>query len=224
MSSFYSWSNPSSSERPIFSQLNFFVIIPHELAGSSRSYLYLTRTKRSPLAIPMITMLELSIIFVVTTSSHPLLIILVQGQLIKVSFLEFFAILKKYVKHILISELRSGEDFRPSLSHYCLSPENCRRLIGFVFVAHPLILVNERYISDTLWKTGQGLSNPPALVLDLQKCFNFCRLSQQSLVSESIALVQNLLLNARNRKLVIYFDHSNSIHSSSGRISFYSRC
>ena len=78
MSSFYSWSNPSSSERPIFSQLNFFVIIAHELAGSSRSYLYLTRTKRSPLAIPMITMLELSIIFVVTTSSHPLLIRLVQ--------------------------------------------------------------------------------------------------------------------------------------------------
>ena len=67
-----------SLERPIFSQLNFFVIIPHELAGRSRSCLYLARTKRSPLAIPMITMLELSIIFDVTTSSYPLLIRLVQ--------------------------------------------------------------------------------------------------------------------------------------------------
>ena len=62
----------------------------------------------------MIIMLELSIIFDVTTSSHPLLIRLVQWQSIKASFLEFFALLKKYVKHILISEFKSGEDFRPS--------------------------------------------------------------------------------------------------------------
>ena len=73
-----------------------------------------------------------------------------------------------------------------------------------------------RYISDTLGKTGQGLSKSSSFGSWFAKILNFYRLSQQSLASQSIALVQNLLLNARNRKLVIYFDHNNSIHSSSG--------
>lgn len=52
--------------------------------------------------------------------------------------------------------------------------------------------------------------------LIFKNALTFTGFSQQSLASESIALVKNLLLNARNRKLVIYFDFNNSIHSSSG--------